>query len=168
MSAGDPLAGLDVEGPVQLEVFVLAMGTDGGVLLTGPCGAEPWYLETGGAAEHPVDVVRRIVTDVIGAPRLVHSTSWRQGDDGVILSFFVVVEPALVGSMASAPVGRDDLARSDASAAPASIGWLQVLEHALRHLAWLAVDDEVVASRLSGEWRTALASYAPEPFRNLG
>jgi len=43
-----------------------------------------------------------------------------------------------------------------------------VLEHALRHLAWLAEDDDVVRHELSGEWRAALAGYVPEPFRSLG
>jgi hypothetical protein len=44
----------------------------------------------------------------------------------------------------------------------------QVVEHALRHLAWLAEDDPVVREELSPAWRAALATYVPEPFRNLG
>ena len=44
----------------------------------------------------------------------------------------------------------------------------QVVEHALRHLAWLAEDDPVVRRELSDEWREALHAYVPEPFRNLG
>jgi hypothetical protein len=99
---------------------------------------------------------------------LVHSTSWRQSDDGVILSFFVVVDPVLVETMDSAPVGRGELARSGATAAPAVIATGQVLEHAIRHLAWLARDDEVVQAKMSEEWTGALAPYLPEPFRNLG
>jgi hypothetical protein len=84
------------------------------------------------------------------------------------LTFLVVIEPPLVGSMESVPIARSDLARSEATAAPASIGFEQVLEHGLRHMAWLAVDDPVVAAELSGGWRTALGSYVPEPFRALG
>jgi hypothetical protein len=166
MAWDDPLAGIDVEGPVLVEVFVLCVRA-GAIELTGPCGAAPWYIEKA-AGEHPVDVVRRLVADVIGEPELVHSTSWRQSEDGVILSFFVVVDPALVETMESAPVVRGDLARSGAVTAPAAIATGQVLEHAIRHLAWLARDDEVVQAKLSHEWTTALASYLPEPFRNLG
>jgi hypothetical protein len=162
----EPLAGIDVEGPVLVEVFVLCLRT-GAIELTGPCGAAPWYIEKA-AGEHPVDVVRRLVVDAIGEPELVHSTSWRQSDDGVILSFFVVVDPALVETMDSAPVGRGELARSGATTAPAAIATGQVLEHAIRHLAWLARDDAVVRAKLSEEWRSALAPYLPEPFRNLG
>ena len=35
-------------------------------------------------------------------------------------------------------------------------------------MAWLAQDDPVVASELPIGWRTLLADYVPEPFRNLG
>jgi hypothetical protein len=165
MVTDDPLLALDVEGPVQLEVFVLTLGPSG-VELTGPCGPTAWYLETT-SSDHPVDVVTRIVTAELGRPDLVHSTSWRQGSDGVILSFFVVVEPSLVSSMPSRPVGRTALARSRATAAPTEIRQDQVLEHALRHLAWLAEDDDEVRRRLSDGWLAALEGYVPELFRNL-
>jgi hypothetical protein len=42
------------------------------------------------------------------------------------------------------------------------------LEHALRRLAWLVNDDEVVHSTLSDAWLSVLAAYRPEPFRHLG
>ena len=51
--------GFDVQGPVQAEVFVVWLAGDH-LELTGPCGAAPWLLELG-AADHPVDVVTRIV-----------------------------------------------------------------------------------------------------------
>jgi len=41
-----------------------------------------------------------------------------------------------------------------------------VLEHALRHLSWLAKDDPVVADELR-DWAGVLGAYAPEPFRSL-
>lgn len=149
-----------------MEVFVLALRA-GSVVLTGPCGAAPWYIEKG-EGEHPVDVVRRIVAEAVGEPDLVHSTSWRQDGSGVVLTFFVVVDPALIGAMEWAPVSRRELARSGATAAPVTIGTDQVLEHAVRHLAWLAREDAVVRDRLSGGWIDALDGYLPEPFRNLG
>ena len=70
--------------------------------------------------------------------------------------------------MDSRPVARTDLARSAATVAPREIATDQVVEHALRHLAWLAEDDPVVREELSGGWKAALATYVPEPFRNLG
>jgi hypothetical protein len=70
--------------------------------------------------------------------------------------------------MDSRPVLRAKLARSGATRAPEAIGSSQVLEHGLRHLSWLAQDDPVVSKRLSREWKDALASYVPEPFRGFG
>ena len=135
--------------------------------LTGPCGPAPWLLELG-PADHPVEVVTRIVRDVIGDPLLVHSTSWRRDRDAVILSFVVVIDRTLVGSMASLPIARSMLARGEATAAPRTIATAQVVEHGLRHMAWLAEDDPAVAAELPAHWRTLLADYVPEPFRNLG
>jgi hypothetical protein len=159
-------AGWDIDGPVQAEIFVVWL-RGGHLELTGPCGAAPWLVELG-TTDHPVEVVDRIVRDVVGPPRLVHSTSWRRDRDAVILSFVVVIDEDLVGGMTSEPIERTDLARSEATAAPRRIAHQQVVEHALRHMAWLANDDPVVAGELSPAWRRALAAYVPEPFRALG
>ena len=86
--------GIEVEGPVQAEVFVVWLNGDH-LELTGPCGAAPWLIELG-EVEHPVAVVERIVRDVVGPPVLVHSTSWRRDRSAVVLSFVVVIDPSLV------------------------------------------------------------------------
>jgi len=152
--------------PVQAEIFTVWRAGDH-LELTGPCGAAPWLVELG-STEHPVDVVDRIVRDVVGDPLLVHSTSWRRDRDAVILSFVVVIDAGLVGEMPSVPIGRSELARSEATAAPAEIAVAAVVEHGLRHMAWLAKDDPVVAATLDDPWKALLASYVPEPFRALG
>ena len=158
--------GLDVEGPVQAEVFVVWLAGDH-LELTGPCGAAPWLIELG-ATDHPVDVVVRLVRDAVGEPLLVHSTSWRRDHDAVILSFVVVIDEVRVGTMESLPIGRMDLARGEATAAPRAVASEQVIEHGLRHMAWLAKDDPHVRDELPAEWHDVLATYVPEPFRNLG
>jgi hypothetical protein len=81
------------------------------------------------------------------------------------LSFAVVVDQA--AELASVPIERAALARSAATSAPETIAYAQVLEHGLRHLAWLARDDPVVSAELSPTWHTILAGYVPEPFRGL-
>jgi hypothetical protein len=158
--------GIDIDGPVQAELYVVWLHDDR-LELTSPCGSDPWLIELQ-ATEHPVEVVSRIVRDVIGEPILVHSTSWRRERDAVILSFVVVIDASLVGSMPSAPISRAELARSDATDAPRAIENSQVVEHGLRHLAWLVKDDQVVAAALPPAWSSALADYVPEPFRALG
>ncbi|MDH5242641.1 MAG: hypothetical protein OEX05_01755 [Chloroflexota bacterium] len=159
-------SGWDVGSPVQAEIFVIWRGGDH-LELTGPCGAAPWIVELG-EADHPVEVVDRIVRDVVGEPRLVHSTSWRRDRGAVLLSFVVVIDDTLVGSMPSEPIGRVALARSEATAAPRDIAHAQVVEHGLRHLAWLVQDDLVVRAELDPAWQAILAEYVPEPFRGLG
>jgi hypothetical protein len=112
-------------------------------------------------------VVDRVIREVVGAPRLLHSTSWRQDRGAVILTFVAVIDASLVRAMESLPIGRTELARSEATVAPASIAHDQVVEHGLRHMAWLAQDDRVVAEALPDGWRAHLAAYVPEPFRHL-
>jgi hypothetical protein len=70
--------------------------------------------------------------------------------------------------MASLPIERAELARSTATAAPRDIATTAVVEHGLRHLAWLIQDDPVVRAELPAAWVPLLATYVPEPFRNLG
>jgi hypothetical protein len=157
--------GFDVGGAVQAEVFVVWLNGDE-LELTGPCGAAPWLIELD-ATDHPVETVGRLVRENVGEPMLVHSTSWRHDGDAVILSFIAAIDAQSVGTMESGRIPRAELARSAATAAPSMIDDAQVIEHALRHLAWLAVDDPVVSAELPPKWRTVLADYVPEPFRNL-
>src|SRR5690349_11215354 len=128
--------------------------------MAGPCGPAPWYIEVG--ADDPVEVVSRLSRNLMGQPLLVHSTSWRRARRSVILSFVVVNRPGQAPELRGIPVGRAELARSEATAAPLEIAHQQVLEHGLRHLAWLVQDDETVRSVLSDEWKLLLAGYVPE------
>jgi hypothetical protein len=161
----NPLAGIDVVGPIRADIFLVWLNNDR-IEITGPDGARSWVIQLEDA-EHPVEAVERIVAGLVGPPLLVHSTSWRREGAAVILSFLVVIGPEQVGPMQSAPVNRAELARSAATRAPEAIADAAVLEHALRHLAWLATDDPVVADRLSPAWKAALAAYVPEPFRGF-
>jgi len=86
----------------------------------------------------------------------------------VFLSFLVVIGEDQAPDLESIPITRADLARNSATAAAKGISANQVVEHALRHLAWLAHDDPAVKSTLSPAWEAALAGYVPAPFRHLG
>jgi hypothetical protein len=154
-----------VEGPVQAEVFVLRMRA-GRPELAGPCGPDPWYIEVA-AEDDPVEVVSRLSRNLMGEPVLVHSTSWRRARGAVVLSFVVVNSDDQAPQLAGVPISRIELARSGATSAAKTIASAQVLEHGLRHLAWLAREDQVVKDLLSDEWKRALVEYVPEPFRNL-
>jgi hypothetical protein len=102
-------------------------------------------------------------------PVVVHSTSWRSEEGRVILTYVAVVEPPdqlPPDSLETLPVSRAELARGEAMAAPQAIGVGAVLEHALRHLAWLIRDDPAIAGALA-DWLAPLAVYVPEPFRAI-
>jgi hypothetical protein len=154
-----------VEGPVQAEVFVLRM-RGGRPELAGPCGPDPWYIEVA-AEDDPVEVVSRLSRNLMGEPVLVHSTSWRRARGAVVLSFVVVNSDVQAPQLVGVPISRAELARSGATSAAETIAAAQVLEHGLRHLAWLSREDQVVMAALSDEWKRALEDYVPEPFRNL-
>jgi hypothetical protein len=154
-----------VEGPVQVEVFVLRMKA-GRPELAGPCGPDPWYIELD-AQDDPVEVVSRLSRNLMGEPILVHSTSWRRARGAVVLSFIVVNSEDQAPDLGGVPISRAELARSEATSAAKSIAAAQVLEHGLRHLAWLAKEDLVVIATLNDDWKRVLADYRPEPFRNL-
>lgn len=157
---------LDVEGPVTAEVFVLA-NRDGRILLTGPCGAAPWLIEAVDAG-HPMALVDRMAAANLPEVTLVHSTSWRYERGQVVLTFTVVIPADAVGDMEAEEVGRAALARGEAREAPETIDVGAVLEHGLRHLAWLAADDQEVATALSPGWHAVLSGYVPAPFQQLG
>jgi hypothetical protein len=156
-------AALDIDGAVQAEVLALRLGDDG-IELTGPCGPAPWYIQVG-VADDPLLLTATMVRRNLGEPLAVHSTSWRRARGAVLLTFVAVLGPCERERRESSLVRRVSLARNSATGPPAAISAAQVIEHALRHLAWLIGDDQVVAERLSDPWARALRGYQPEPFR---
>src|SRR5205823_5858387 len=118
---------------------------------------------------HPGDEVVKALADYGVAARLVHSTSWRREKEALVITYLAVVDPnGGLPELAVVPVGRSELARGTATGPPPSIEVDHVVEHALRHLSWLAKDDPVVRSSLDETWTSVLDAYEPEPFRALG
>ena len=119
--------------------------------------------------ETPANAVLEVLKWYPLEPVVVHSTSWRHEEGRVILTYVAVVTPPghlPSDSLVRLSVGRAELARAEAMAAPKSIGVDAVLEHALRHLSWLVRDDPAVMRELA-PWRDILSRYQPEPFRAL-
>ena len=121
------------------------------------------------AGARPEEVAAQAINGLGMSPIVLHSTSWRHGGDEVVLTYLAVVAPDSTPppSWEVAPVGHTELARGGATTPPPVIGVNQVLEHALRHLAWLVQEDEEIGRALPG-WAEALKGYTPEPFRALG
>lgn len=132
-------------------------------------GGDPTLRLEWQAGLHPAEVVVDGAAAVGLSPFLVHSTSWRMEGDHLILSFLVGVEApeSVPTGFAQEPVGRVDLARGHAMGPPADVEPYHVVEHGLRHLAWLVRDDPGIREALPG-WAEALEAYEPEPFRAFG
>jgi hypothetical protein len=150
-----------------LEVLPIGLGPDG-LFWIKPVHADS--LRVGlGPTTRPHDTVLDVLKWYPLDPIVVHSTSWRHEEGRVILTYVAAVRlPQALpqDSLVPMPVHRAELARGDATAAPASIGVEAVLEHALRHLSWLVRDDPAVMRELAG-WKDVLAEFQPEPFRAL-
>ena len=120
--------------------------------------------------DKPGEVVLGVMSWFPLTPRVAHSTSWRYEEGRVLLTYIVVVEPPdhlAPNSLVTIPVARATIARGEAMAPPSAIGVAAVLEHALRHLAWLVKDDATIAAALP-DWLAILSAYTPEPYRALG
>jgi hypothetical protein len=152
---------------VSLEAVVLYVDVDG-IRTVSARGRETLH------AAWDVDLdPHEAVVDAVAAlrltPLMVHSTSWRAAGSAIVLTFLVVVDrPSTVPAECETRlVARAELARGGAIGPPATVRHSQVVEHGLRHLAWLIREDPAIAGALAG-WRTALADYEPEPFRAFG
>ncbi len=117
----------------------------------------------------PHEVIVDAVAELGLAPIMVHSTSWRVARQLILLTFLVVVEPPsdAPDSYEVRLVTRADLARGRATGPPPEVHLSQVVEHGLRHLAWLVRGDEAIHDALAG-WSRVLGEYEPEPFRAFG
>ena len=153
----------------SLELLILTRDGDEAVWLKPEHGDS--LLVDVPAAGSPGDVVLGTLRRYQLVPRVVHSTSWRHEGGRLMLTYLAVVDapaaPSPSDAMRAVPVVRTDLARGAATAPPKEIGVLQVIEHALRHLSWLVIDDPAISEALP-DWRPILADYQPEPFRALG
>ena len=155
-----------MDGP-SLEAVVLYLD-DEGIRHVSPHGRQTvrvvWDQDL-----DPHEVIVDAVAELGLAPIMVHSTSWRVVRRLILLTFLVVVEPpALVPDTFEVElVKRAELARGRATGPPLQVHLPQVVEHGLRHLAWLVRGDEAI-HRAMGDWLRVLSDYEPEPFRAFG
>jgi hypothetical protein len=159
----DPDVDSAADVPAWLEILPILQDS-AGVWCLRPPGSESWRVRCGG----PVRLaISRCLAEAGLAAAVVHSTSWREVDDAVLLTHLAVLGSGAgeAAGLERWPVRRRELARGTATWPPAEVGVDQVVEHALRHLAWLHIEDPSVSAALEPEWRRRLRLYRPEPFR---
>jgi hypothetical protein len=151
----------------SLEAIVLCLEGDG-ILHVSPHGREtikaPWDVDL-----DPMESIVDAVASLGFVPMMAHSTSWRVVERELMLTFLVVVElPEVFPPTHEVErVSRAELARGGPTAPPRAVHLSQVVEHGLRHLAWLVAEDDAIHDALVG-WTEPLAEYRPEPFRAFG
>jgi hypothetical protein len=151
----------------SLEAVVLFLD-EGGIQHLSPHGLQtvraPWDPDL-----DPHEVIVDAVAELGLMPIMVHSTSWRIVGQTIVLTFLVAVEaPARIpDAHAVELVARAELARGRALGPPPEVHLSQVVEHGLRHFAWLMREDEMIHEALAN-WSQALSGYEPEPFRAFG
>jgi hypothetical protein len=155
-----------VDGP-SLEAIVLYLD-DNGIRHLSPHGRET-VMAAWDPDLDPHEAIVDAVAELGLKPIMVHSTSWRVVHQVILLTFLVAVEaPAKVPSTYEVQlVTRAELARGRATGPPSHVHLTQVVEHGLRHLAWLVREDEAIHRALSS-WSQVLSDYEPEPFRAFG
>jgi class 3 adenylate cyclase/CRP-like cAMP-binding protein/tetratricopeptide (TPR) repeat protein len=161
------VAGPEDRGGTVIEVLPVFL-KNGEIWWLRPSAGTSLQVEGSGSA-HPGDAVVSALAEHGVLPVAVHSTSWRFERGRLVVTYLAVLDESdpSVDGFQSAEVRRRDLARGSAFAPPPTIEIDHVVEHALRHLAWLGRDDPVIRELLHGGWFRALESYEPEPFRSL-
>jgi len=157
--------------PVRAEVWPLAADGQGIWLCSGD---RPWLTDPvdSDLAVHDVvagEVWRRSPPEHPGRT-LLHSTSWRDGDDGLTVTY-VAVMPTLgqfvvdvwrrakpVSDLLIDVVGAPEPHGAARVPMPRDV---DVLHHAVRHLTFLLHTDSEAAAALVGPWRVALEGFAP-------
>jgi hypothetical protein len=151
----------------SLEAIVLYLGDDG-IRHVHPHGRQTLRAQWDPDLD-PHEVIVDAVADLGLTPIMVHSTSWRAVPQLILLTFLVAVEPPkhVPAAHEVELVARVELARGRATGPPPQVHLTQVVEHGLRHLAWLLREDEAIHQALA-DWSRALSVYEPEPFRAFG
>jgi len=168
-ATGTPRGRVEEGVPRGAQVEILPVCLDGSApRWLRPRGRGSWAIGWS-PSTHP----RQLVIDSLDAvgfrPSLVHSTSWRHHEGCLVLTHLAVLSctPSDSTEFETVPVRRRILARGGAMRPPTVIDVEQVIEHALRHLAWLARDDALVGRCLGERWPRVLNGYAMEPFRAM-
>jgi hypothetical protein len=155
-------------GTDEIELFPLYLDGEAIEYLQ-PVGGSSWRLALPPGAPHPHQVVHGALAQLGGTPVMVHSTSWRYESGHVVLTYVAVLPapPVPRAGFQSQRVAPQDLAHSTATRPPGGIEVGAVVNHALRHMAWLLRTDPSVAGALREAWSRALAPYHPDPFRSM-
>jgi hypothetical protein len=159
--------------PVWIEVWPLAADQTGIWLLSGNDAWRPTLAVPSDGDVH--DEVEALLWEHKGERTdhldtiMIHSTSWRQDRCGLVVTYVVVVDTesnVLDEWRHAQPIHPDlwDMVGKPTPHRPTDPplpSYIHVLQHAIRHLAFLLDTDEINGGALSLPWRRHLAKIKP-------
>jgi len=149
----ETVAGLGIGVPVVIEVLVLRARED---------GLHYCPLRQSLLSPPDPDAAAKALCGSGPPPDLLHSTSWREEDGTIILTYVAVtdMEFSKPGRLVSEEVAIGD---GPSAPAPDALALGEVAAHACRHLAFLGATDPHVAAALQRhpELRRHVNSYLP-------
>lgn len=130
-----------------------------------PLGPSLWQIDFT-FEEDPCRQIINLLARYSCSPLIVHSTSWRYEANRMILTYLAALPAthALNEGWICQAADGDFLARGSALEPPAEVDMRAIVNHALRHLAWLALDDPSIGAALRTPWIRALEAFLPAPF----
>ena len=126
---------------------------------------EPSWQVQSVASASPGEAAASAIGQLATSALVVHSTSWRFQSGNLVLTYIAVIAnaEAAIGGFQAIRVRRQDIGRGTATAPPQAVTLGEVVEHALRHLAWLARDDPSITAALPEDWARALSRFPAQP-----
>ena len=111
----------------------------------------------------------RLSAEELSHTYFIHSTSWREEESSVVLTFVALCDPQpLVNSVSiSSLLDSQTRPTSDSLDYP-ELTSLDVLNHALQHLAFLLHHDQTFHDQFAAEWLSSLNIFAPKPAGSIG
>lgn len=154
---------------VRIELWAAAADKTGIWLVNG--GGEAWLSDRLDADSQVHAEVLDLAGQHVPAALLpvIHSPSWRQEGPGVILTYIAVasapehVQDFWPGALPVTPelLGATGRPWPHAAEAPPVNRYVDVLLHAVRHLAFLDGTDAGVRKALTRDWKNHLAEWEP-------
>lgn len=150
-----------------VEVWPIAADEHGIWLVS---GGDAWRSPAIGADSEPHwEVELLLATHEATRPALLHSTSWRPDGPTIVLTYVAVLEctdAVLSQWRGASPVSLEllPLVGNPPPHGAAEVPvprYIDVLHHALRHLAFLTQTDASARAVLTGHWATHLAELQP-------
>ncbi|MEV4374577.1 hypothetical protein AB0J71_46505 [Nonomuraea sp. NPDC049637] len=131
-------------------------------------GTTPWQSTDLDRAPHTAAHQLLATHGISTTIRLLHSTSWRPGNNAIVLTYLAILDPTNPIQTAWPQAQAITAERVEAAGKPTPTPATQapaprqidVLLHALRHLHFLTMTDTPASTALDDQWRAHLNGFA--------